>query len=131
MKLKHYYAAYTPVRVICWIVFKKNEITSGAVYTPCGLSPGKYGTVKCIIFNTECTLFNYKDRLPDPLMLFRKHKINKHMVLFQRDCLDKKVYINFYLWKEYTNGRGFHKEAMFLHGKEIADVFTVFTWEKY
>ena len=44
MKLKHYYAPYTPVRVICWIVLKKNEITSGAVYTPCGLSPGKYGS---------------------------------------------------------------------------------------
>ena len=64
-------------------------------------------------------------------MLFRKHKINKHMVLFQRDCLDIKFYINFYLWKENTNGRGFHREAMFHHGKEIADVFTVFSWKKY
>ena len=43
LKAVNYYAAYTPVRVICWIVFKKNEITSGAVYTPSGLSPGKYG----------------------------------------------------------------------------------------
>ena len=55
MKLKHYYAAYTPVRVICWIVFKKNEITSGAVYTPCGLSPGKYGkhsTISTILYKS-------------------------------------------------------------------------------
>ena len=43
-------------------------------------------------------------------MLSRKHKINKHMVLFQRDCLDIKFYINFYLWKENTNGRGYGKE---------------------
>ena len=48
MKLKHYYAAYTPVRVI-WIVLKKKKITSGAVYTPCGLSPGKYGSYE--VFN--------------------------------------------------------------------------------
>ena len=64
------------MRLICQcglsaeLFLKKNEITSGAVYTPCGLSPGKYGTSHVQFYDKNHTP---KQQLPVYVQIYDKN----------------------------------------------------------
>ena len=105
MKLKHYYAAYTPVRVICWIVLKKkrNYVRCGFIRRAAYLLENTVGTLITKKFGRKN---NSDKRVSENLTVrnFRRPKIFTSEIfpeLFHREN-ENNVYFALTIWRFFT-----------------------------